>query len=90
MSPVYTMPSQAAILDAKLAAIRAARAKLFEVQSGPGSQQERELKALKRKALRAISAHISELGRRLTKEDNIDSLREDQKMIAEALQQLDH
>ena len=89
MSPVYTMPSQAAILDTKLDAIRAARGELLKAQSGPGSQQEKELKALKRQALRTISAHISELGRRLTKEGNIDSLREDQQMIAKALQQLD-
>ena len=83
------MPSQAAILDTKLDAIRAARGELLKAQSGPGSQQEKELKALKRQALRTISAHISELGRRLTKEGNIDSLREDQQMIAKALQQLD-
>tara|TARA_B100001057_G_scaffold93000_1_gene89342 strand:- start:36 stop:302 length:267 start_codon:yes stop_codon:yes gene_type:complete len=82
------MPSQAATLDTKLHAIRAARRELLKGLSGPGSQQENELKALKRQALRTISAHISELGRRMAKEGRMESLREDQQMIADALKDL--
>tara|TARA_B100001057_G_scaffold486493_1_gene567756 strand:+ start:755 stop:1000 length:246 start_codon:yes stop_codon:yes gene_type:complete len=79
------MSSQAATLDKKLDAIRAAR---LQLQVAGGSERAKELKVLQRQALRTISSHISELGRRMAKEGQMESLREDQQMIADALQEL--